>query len=196
MRCPCRSAIRWDVWRDAFGTKQHASYRAVHWSDYAWSADKADNTGLFPVCGALKFGSASAIGKLTTPTLASLGVDAPANVVLSFNAAPYYEPNLATGKFETAPNQGSGTTVVVTVNGDGTFDDGTQTQTLRNRTPVETGADAKGYMGDVHAPYASCDGRDGRDDGFTIATSLDGTGAVTGSNSCRMWFDDLRIERE
>jgi len=31
---------------------------------------------------------------------------------------------------------------------------------------------------------------------FTIATSLDGTGAVTGSNSCRMWFDDLRIERE
>ena len=131
---------------DAFGTKQHASYRAVHWSDYAWSADKADNTGLFPVCGALKFGSASAIGKLTTPTLASLGVDAPANVVLSFNAAPYYEPNLATGKFETAPNQGSGTTVVVTVNGDGTFDDGTQTQTLRNRTPVETGADAKGYM--------------------------------------------------
>ena len=110
---------------DAFGTKQHASYRAVHWSDYAWSADKADNTGLFPVCGALKFGSASAIGKLTTPTLASLGVDAPANVVLSFNAAPYYEPNLATGKFETAPNQGSGTTVVVTVNGDGTFDDGT-----------------------------------------------------------------------
>lgn len=54
---------------DAFGTKQHASYRAVHWSDYAWSADKADNTGLFPVCGALKFGSASAIGKLTTPTI-------------------------------------------------------------------------------------------------------------------------------
>ena len=66
--------------------------------------------------------------------------------MLSFNAAPYYEPNLATGKFETAPNQGSGTTVVVTVNGDGTFDDGTQTQTLRNRTPIETGADAKGYM--------------------------------------------------
>lgn len=76
--------------------------------------------------------------------MASLGVDAPANVVLSFNAAPYYEPNLATGKFETAPNQGSGTTVVVTVNGDGTFDDGTQTQTLRNRTPVETAPMPKG----------------------------------------------------
>ena len=71
---------------DAFGTKQHASYRAVHWSDYAWSADKADNTGLFPVCGALKFGSASAIGKLTTPTLASLGVDAPANAVVQRRA--------------------------------------------------------------------------------------------------------------
>ena len=179
---------------DAFGTKQHASYRAVHWSDYAWSADKADNTGLFPVCGALKFGSASAIGKLTTPTLASLGVDAPANVVLSFNAAPYYEPNLATGKFETAPNQGSGTTVVVTVNGDGTFDDGTQTQTLRNRTPVETGADAKGYM-EYTLHTLRVTGATGATT-FTIATSLDGTGAVTGSNSCRMWFDDLRIERE
>ena len=172
----------------------NASYRAVHWSDYAWSADKADNTGLFPVCGALKFGSASAIGKLTTPTLASLGVDAPANVVLSFNAAPYYEPNLATGKFETAPNQGSGTTVVVTVNGDGTFDDGTQTQTLRNRTPVETGADAKGYM-EYTLHTLRVTGATGATT-FTIATSLDGTGAVTGSNSCRMWFDDLRIERE
>ena len=92
----------------------------------------------------LQLGSASAIGKLTTPTLASLGVDAPANVVLSFNAAPYYEPNLATGKFETAPNQGSGTTVVVTVNGDGTFDDGTQTQRsgivrLSKRAPMPKG---------------------------------------------------------
>lgn len=107
---------------------------------------------------------------------------------------PYYEPNLATGKFETAPNQGSGTTVVVTVNGDGTFDDGTQTQTLRNRTPVETGARCQRVYG-VYAPYASCDGATGATT-FTIATSLDGTGAVTGSNSCRMWFDDLRIERE
>ena len=150
--------------------------------------------GSLSVCGALKFGSASAIGKLTTPTLASLGVDAPANVVLSFNAAPYYEPNLATGKFETAPNQGSGTTVVVTVNGDGTFDDGTQTQTLRNRTPVETGRRCQRVYGyTLHTLRVT---------GATGATtlrslpSLDGTGAVTGSNSCRMWFDDLRIERE
>lgn len=142
----------------------------------------------------MKFGSASAIGKLTTPTLASLGVDAPANVVLSFNAAPYYEPNLATGKFETAPNQGSGTTVVVTVNGDGTFDDGTQTQTLRNRTPVETAPMPKGIWSIRSIPLRVT-GATGATT-FTIATSLDGTGAVTGSNSCRMWFDDLRIERE
>ena len=109
-------------------------------------------------------------------------------------STPYYEPNLATGKFETAPNQGSGTTVVVTVNGDGTFDDGTQTQTLRNRTPVETGADAKGYM-EYTLHTLRVTGATGATT-FTIATSLDGTGAVTGSNSCRMWFDDLRIERE
>ena len=83
---------------------------------------------------------------------------------------------------------------VVTVNGDGTFDDGTQTQTLRNRTPVETGADAKGYM-EYTLHTLRVTGATGATT-FTIATSLDGTGAVTGSNSCRMWFDDLRIERE
>ena len=88
----------------------------------------------------------------------------------------------------------SGTTVVVTVNGDGTFDDGTQTQTLRNRTPIETGADAKGYM-EYTLHTLRVTGATGATT-FTIATSLDGTGAVTGSNSCRMWFDDLRIERE
>lgn len=179
---------------DVFGTKQHVSYRTVHWSDYAWSSDTADNIGIFPVCGALKFGSASAIGKLTTPTMSSLGVDAATNVVLSFNAAPYYEPNLATGMFETAPNVGSGTTFVVTINGDGTFTDGTQMLTLHSRTPVETGADAKGYMEyTLHTlPVTGVTGATT----FTIATSLDGTGAVTGSNSCRMWLDDLRIERE
>ena len=83
---------------------------------------------------------------------------------------------------------------MVTVNGDGTFDDGTQTQTLRNRTPVETGADAKGYM-EYTLHTLRVTGATGATT-FTIATSLDGTGAVTGSNSCRMWFDDLRIERE
>ena len=71
---------------------------------------------------------------------------------------------------------------------------GTQTQTLRNRTPVETGADAKGYM-EYTLHTLRVTGATGATT-FTIATSLDGTGAVTGSNSCRMWFDDLRIERE
>lgn len=169
---------------DAFGAKMNASFLTYHWDGW----DKSGCSGVFPVCGALKFGSGGAKGVLVTPTLGSLGLtDATATVTLSFKAHAYYEPNKATGSYETDPSVVCGADFKVLVHaGAGTFANGEGAMVLTNKTPAEVGADAKKVLEwTEHSVTVT---------GATPETRL----AVSTENttSFRMWLDDLKIVRE
>lgn len=169
---------------DAFGAKMNASFLTYHWNGW----DKSGCSGIFPVCGALKFGSGGAKGVLVTPALGSLGLtEVSATVTLSFKAHAYYEPNKATGSYETGPSVVCGADFKVLVHeGAGTFANGEGEIVLTNKTPAEAGADAKKVLEwTEHSVTVT---------GATPETRL----AISTENttSFRMWLDDLKIVKE
>lgn len=168
---------------DAFGVKMNASFLTRYWDGW----NKEGCTGVYPVCGALKFGSGGAKGVLVTPTLGSLGMTAETtSVTLSFKSHAYYEPNKATGSYETDPFIVCGADFKVLVYaGEGTFSNGEAVLELKNKTPAESGADAKkSLVWTEHTVVVT---------GVTPDTRL----AVSTENTTmfRMWLDDLKIVR-
>ena len=86
---------------DSFNTaKLPEQYRRKYWSGWDWSdfgenhIARKSNTGLFLICGAVKFGSGSAYGRMTTPALGQYGLSGVSDIVVSFEACTYTDPHL------------------------------------------------------------------------------------------------------
>lgn len=166
-------------------------YRRKYWSGWDWSdiskpvAEKA-NSGLFMICGALKFGSGSAYGRMTTSPLGEYGLSLKSDVTVSFKAAPYYEPNLTTGSLENAYIACGATFEISIWSGSGTFENGATKLTLTNLRPDETGADARTcYSWTEHSVKVY-----GAD-----ATTRISISTIAQKGYYRMWLDDLMIVR-
>lgn len=166
-------------------------YRRKYWSGWDWSdiskpaAEKA-NSGLFMICGALKFGSGSAYGRMTTSPLGEYGLSLKSDVTVSFKAAPYYEPNLTTGSLENAYIACGATFEISIWSGSGTFENGATKLTLTNLRPDETAADAKTcYTWTEHSVKVY-----GAD-----ATTRISISTVAQKGYYRMWLDDLMVVR-
>lgn len=129
---------------DSFNTaKLPEQYRRKYWSGWDWSdigekdIAKKSNTGLFLICGAVKFGSGSAYGRMTTPALGQYGLSGVSDIVVSFKACPYTEPNLTTGNLMVSPYILCGATFNISIwAGAGTFENGSTEMTLTNLTPI------------------------------------------------------------
>lgn len=135
--------------------------------------------------GMMKFGTGKGNGKLTLPVF-----DAE-NITVTFDAAPYMEPNKDTGLLENAPSVTNGLTFKVGITGPGTLTgDGTAATggkvTLTNKSAIELHADNVG-----HLPYTS----------HTVKiTGMDNTTRIyieTNSNTDgRMWLDNIKVKQD
>lgn len=180
---------------DSFNTaKLPEQYRRKYWSGWDWSdigekdIAKKSNTGLFLICGAVKFGSGSAYGRMTTPALGQYGLSGVSDIVVSFKACPYTEPNLTTGNLMVSPYILCGATFNISIwAGAGTFENGSTEMTLTNLTPDQTDAQGNGhYSWTEHSVRIK-----GADSHTRVSIST-----VAQKGYYRMWFDDLMIVRD
>ena len=180
---------------DSFNTaKLPEQYRRKYWSGWDWSdigekdIARKSNTGLFLICGAVKFGSGSAYGRMTTPALGQYGLSGVSDIVVSFKACPYTEPNLTTGNLMVSPYILCGATFNISIwAGAGTFENGSTEMTLTNLTPDQTDAQGNGhYSWTEHSVRIK-----GADSHTRVSIST-----VAQKGYYRMWFDDLMIVRD
>lgn len=135
--------------------------------------------------GMMKFGTGSANGKLTLPVF-----DAE-NITVTFDAAPYMEPNKDNGLLENAPAVTNGLTFKVGITGPGSLTgDGTAATggkvTLTNKSATDLHADNLG-----HLPYTP----------HTLKiTGMNNTTRIyietNSKTDGRMWLDNIKVKQD
>ena len=125
---------------------------------------------------------------MTTPALGQYGLSGVSDIVVSFKACPYTEPNLTTGNLMVSPYILCGATFNISIwAGAGTFENGSTEMTLTNLTPDQTDAQGNGhYSWTEHSVRIK-----GADSHTRVSIST-----VAQKGYYRMWFDDLMIVRD
>lgn len=122
----------------------HATYLA-QWGDYVTANYM---TEVYLGAGVMMVGGVGTAGMLTLPPLA---LSSATNAILTFDAAPYVEPNSATGSWESEPNVLEGTSFTMSISGGGSIHliDNAQYVSggsIVNNSPSEQSADSSGHM--------------------------------------------------
>lgn len=161
----------------------HSTYM-VGWDDAELTANRLTKT-VYLCAGMMKFGTGSSSGILTLPVFDKN------SLTITFDAAPYTEPNKTTGLLEESPSIENGVDFYVELTGagsimaDGESVTGTKAK-LKNKTARETSADTKGFL-----PYTShtikISGMN-KDTRICIKTLSKKDG--------RMWLDNLKVKAE
>ena len=125
---------------------------------------------------------------LVCPALGQYGLSGVSDIVVSFKACPYTEPNLTTGNLMVSPYILCGATFNISIwAGAGTFENGSTEMTLTNLTPDQTDAQGNGhYSWTEHSVRIK-----GADSHTRVSIST-----VAQKGYYRMWFDDLMIVRD
>lgn len=183
---------------DVFGpTTANAAYREAYWSAWKDDFDVIVSTGksltynakIYPVAGAVKYGTGSANGALTLPALKAL--TGPTDIKLTFGAHPYVLPS-STGSLNVTASEGLKVTVSI-MSGSGTIEgaDSDGKLVLTNLSPSEYGAEEKNsYEMTRHEVVILGADSDTR---ITIASG-EATAYESGKN--RIWLDDIVVVKK